>query len=124
MDKNYLELVIEKEYVPAFKYIMNVVCSQTSCRIIFNTSNDDKKKYNIKLFSQDENKNSRFKAEIQEDKLRYFTCDVPKVDIMVSSDLLLERLRKIRANDAIIIYMKNTKDQLFIYNLDDNNNHY
>ncbi|AGC01584.1 hypothetical protein H012_gp882 [Acanthamoeba polyphaga moumouvirus] len=123
--ENFLELVIEKEHVSTLKYTIEIVCSHKSCKIIFDSSTcEDKNKSNIILISQDENKNSVFRAEINATKLRYFNCSVPKVNINVCSQLLANGFSKISSNDPVIIYIKNTKDELFFYNLDKNNNHY
>ncbi|AGF85738.1 hypothetical protein QJ854_gp044 [Moumouvirus goulette] len=123
-NKNFLELVIEKEHVRILKNIIESFCSKKSCKIIFDSSNNNDKKCNIKLLPFDEKGVYNTKIEIQADKLRYFICEMPTASIIVDSQLLVDRFRKITTNDSVIIYMKNTKNQLFIYNLDDNNNHY
>ncbi|BCS82522.1 hypothetical protein QLL95_gp0033 [Cotonvirus japonicus] len=121
---NFLELVIEQEHVQSFKYLIEMIfCNPAQCKIIFKsilTDNNDNKKCDVIIYSPQ----NEVKFVIKAEKIRYFKCDLPEVAITIDSNFLRNRVQKIKSNDSVIIYMEQTKDNLFIYNLDSNNNIY
>lgn len=122
--KNYLEFIIEKNKVNFFKQMIEFACIEQSCKIFFDSSNISNNGACIITFipcssSGELNNNMMFRLK----KLGYFFCKVPKTTIVVDSELLSKCFRKLSTNDDAIVYIKDT-GQLFVYNLDNNNNQY
>ncbi|AEX61118.1 hypothetical protein c7_L52 [Megavirus courdo7] len=120
---NFLELVIEQKYVRIMKDLISAICYHSShCKIIF--TNDSDNKLSIDLMTLNSNKEIQHRVKIQDVEVKYFKCDLSKVQIIVDSTILGNRFRNIRINDPIVMYMSESKDKLHVYNLDDNNNIY
>nr|WBF71212.1 hypothetical protein [Megavirus caiporensis] len=120
---NYLELVIGQKYVRTMKDLISAICYHSShCKIIFTNNSDNK--LSIDLISLNSNGEILHSIQIQDVEIKYFKCDLSKVQIIVDSTILGNRFRNIRINDPIIMYMSKSRDNLHIYNLDDNNNIY
>ncbi|ANB50198.1 hypothetical protein [Powai lake megavirus] len=120
---NYLELVIGQKYVRTMKDLISAICYHSShCKIIFTNNSDNK--LSIDLISLNSNGEILHSIQIQDVEIKYFKCDLSKVQIIVDSTILGNRFRNIRINDPIIMYMSKSRDKLHVYNLDDNNNTY
>lgn len=120
---NFLELVIEQKYVGFMKHLMSAINYNSShCKIIF--TNDRDNKLGIDLITLNGNKEIQHNISIQDIDLKYFKCDLSQVQVTVDSTLLRNCFQRININDPIIMYMEKTKNNLHVYNLDDNNNIY
>uniref|UniRef100_A0A6G6ABI7 Uncharacterized protein n=1 Tax=Borely moumouvirus TaxID=2712067 RepID=A0A6G6ABI7_9VIRU len=122
--ENFLELIIEKEHVRVLKYIMDVISSKPFCKIVFDSTTCEENKCVIYFYPFNENKNYDFCINLDFIKLRHFKCKIPKLSIVTNLELLSERIHEININDPMILYIKDPNSQIFIYNLDENNNHY
>ncbi|AZL89845.1 hypothetical protein QKC54_gp0059 [Megavirus baoshan] len=120
---NFLELIIGQKHVGFMKDLVSAINHNSShCKIIFTNYSDNK--LSIDLTTLNINKEIQHRIKIQDIEVKYFKCDLSQVQVTVDSILLRNCFQRININDPVIICMEKTKDNLHVYNLDNNNNIY